>query len=431
MRWRISSILANRVGGSLLLVVTAVGLVGGTVELHQGPGGPPPRLGFQGNQYVPFRPAEPGDILFPVEVNGWWGYANQAGVLNIYPVYEWTGYFHDHLARVVIDGKTGFISKGDTMVIPARYPYADRFQDGFAIVGDGHGHFGFINQAGQLIVPIKLTGALRFREGYAAVQVGKRIGFINKAGGVLVRPQFAKARSFHDHRAMVQAFGRAGKPGMVGYLDRAGQLLWKDRGHRFSDLGSFYDGLARAKVGHRWGFIDQSFQLRIAARFEDARHFENGLAAVEVHGKWGYIDKTGQFQIRPQFESADDFEGVYAMVEVGGRFGYVNQNGSGGIRPEFDHAEPFYRKRARVSMQPNFGYIDVSGQTWWDPRDVLNEPLVDVGAVGQIVAKIDPNHVGNPVLSVPKGGKSRAPAYPPDYEYPDVLPQPGGAFGAS
>lgn len=405
-------------------------MLGGTVVLQNGPStAPPPRVGLPNLSSVAYRPAQTGDILFPVDIRGWWGYANQAGVLNIYPAFQWADYFHDNFARVVVDGKTGFISRLGRFVIPAKFPYADRFQNGYAIVGDGKGHFGFINEAGRLIVPIKLTGALRFSENYAAVQVGKRIGFINQAGGVLIRPQFAKARSFHDHLAMVQAMTPAGKPGAVGYIDAAGNLIWHDATGRLTNLGSFYDGMARVKIGKHWGYLNRAFHLAIPAVFQDARHFSHGLAAVKLHDKWGYINIVGHFQVSPQFQFAGYFGKTYGMIEQHGLFGYVNQNASGGIKPQFHQAQPFYRRRARVSVDPSFGYIDVSGRPTWDPRTLLHAPLVDISIRGQLAVKTDPYQVASPVLQLPKPNTPRAPAYPPAYQYPDVLPQPGGAFG--
>ena len=54
------------------------------------------------------------------------------------------------------------------------------------------------------------------------------------------------------------------------------------------------EGLARARIGDRWGYIDQSGQFVIPPTFFYAGRFKDGFAKVMKEGGWGFIDKTGR-----------------------------------------------------------------------------------------------------------------------------------------
>lgn len=367
-----------------------------------------------------------GDEYFPVNINNWWGHMNQRGELIVWPQFDWTDYLYDGLARVVVKGYTGFIGSNRAMAIEPALPWADRFSDGYAIVGNGQGKFGFINKAGNLIVPVELDGALRFREGMAAIRVGGACGFVNVAGKVVVSPQYLRARSFHNGMAMVQHPGRVpGTPGALGYINKAGNMRFEDREGTFRDLGDFCDGLARAQVGARWGYIDQTFKLRIPAQFEEVRDFTNGLAAVRLDGRWGFIDKSGSVVVIPQFDWAADFSDTYAMIRLNGRYGYVNRIASAGISPQFTWAEPFVLKLARVAQEPNFGYIDAGGRPVWDPRRPL-ELVRNESLRGRMLAAPNPHRPERPagvrLLELPPLREPVPVPYPADFLYEPQLP---------
>ena len=62
---------------------------------------------------------------------------------------------------------------------------------------------------------------------------------------------------------------------------------------RWDEARSFADGMARVRLGDKWGFIDKTGSLKILCDWDCAFDFYEGLAAVCRNGKWGYIDRTG------------------------------------------------------------------------------------------------------------------------------------------
>ncbi len=134
----------------------------------------------------------PDDEFYPVSINNWWGLMNQQGSLVVYPQFEWADHSFDGRTRVVVDGKTGFISGGSQWLIKPRLPYADRYANNVAIVGDGK-HYGFIDKAANVVAPVRFDGALRFRDGMAAVRIDDRCGFINRKGELVIGLRFVRS----------------------------------------------------------------------------------------------------------------------------------------------------------------------------------------------------------------------------------------------
>lgn len=72
----------------------------------------------------------------------------------------------------------------------------------------------------------------------------------------------------------------------------------------FDNLSAFDEGLAAARKGEKWGFIDTEGNTVIAFEYGEGipsnipgypylRIFLNGLAKVKKGGKWGCIDRKG------------------------------------------------------------------------------------------------------------------------------------------
>ena len=60
---------------------------------------------------------------------------------------------------------------------------------------------------------------------------------------------------------------------------------------QFDDAESFSDGLARVKIGDKYGYINQEGQYVIKPKFDDIGSFSDGLARVKFGEKWGYISR--------------------------------------------------------------------------------------------------------------------------------------------
>ena len=61
----------------------------------------------------------------------------------------------------------------------------------------------------------------------------------------------------------------------------------------FDAANCFSEGMADAKDGTLWGYIDKQGQWVISPRFDQAFVFVDGLALAQLRGQWIYVDKSG------------------------------------------------------------------------------------------------------------------------------------------
>jgi hypothetical protein len=192
----------------------------------------------------------------------------------------------------------------------------------------------------------------------------------------------------------------------------------------YDDEGHFFNGLARVRIGTRWGFINEAGLTAIPPRFEDAGDFRGTLAPVRVGKRWGYIDRTGRTVVTPAYQGAAAFVEGLARVEswesiqcrnsvaygnppdyvyhiqsdirhdmnntcfpLNSRVGYIDVTGHFSIAPRFVEAHDFSDGLAVVRMEASgrLGFIDHSGAV------VIPFQFDDARALAQGLAAV---HVG-------------------------------------
>lgn len=142
-------------------------------------------------------------------------------------------------------------------------------------------------------------------------------------------------------------------------------------------IGQFSEGLATAKIGDKWGYIDKNGALAIPPQFDNVTDFAAGLAAVEIGGKWGYIDKNGQQVIPPQFSLPVGFSEDLANFQIGNKFGYIDKTGQWAIELAYPGATayetwPFSEGLAQVRIDfDKTGFIDKTGKFVIEPQPYI------------------------------------------------------------
>ena len=90
----------------------------------------------------------------------------------------------------------------------------------------------------------------------------------------------------------------------VVVIDRHGRIVAP---LQFRFVEPFSHGLARVKLGEKWGFIDKSGKMVLEPRFRYASDFVNGFIRVELDGKCGFVNEAGKLAIEPRFADAHNF----------------------------------------------------------------------------------------------------------------------------
>lgn len=331
--------------------------------------------------------------LFPVNTQSSTVFIDQKGVVVLTVPYE-AGRFSEGLARVNVNGKTGYIDRSGTFVIEPQEIRSLDFSQGLARFyggppcgqADDKSYFGFIGRDGQVVIPPKLShpcnyygDAFDFKaEGLVLTQVGDKWGFADKTGKIVL--EFERAGHFAEGLAPVRIEGK------LGFVDPNGRVVITPQ---FEDALPFSEGLAAVRLNDKSGFIDRTGRIVIAPQFQQAVGFRDGMAAVQINEKWGYIDRSGKVVVPPgnNWTYAQPFSNGRAVIEIDRERGYIDRTGKVIIEPQFHWSEDFRDGLALVNEAETGrrAYIDVQGKIVYQfpepnrPPPDLNNPHVKIG----------------------------------------------------
>lgn len=138
------------------------------------------------------------------------------------------------------------------------------------------------------------------------------------------------------------------------------------RGDSLVRVGDFSEGLAAARLGDVYGYIDGSGAVPVTPRFDHAGPFSEGLAPVLLEGRWGYADRTGREAIAPAFDWAGPFSQGRAAVSRDGVHRFIDAAGDSVGPSSFSDARAFSGGYAAVSFGAGddaaWGFVDTSGR---------------------------------------------------------------------
>lgn len=266
-----------------------------------------------------------------------------------------------------------YVGKDGAVVIPGPFEAAGPFRHGLAAVRRG-GKWGFVDPAGREVVPPRFEDVGAFSaEGLAPVMEEGRWGYIGRDGAWAIAPRYDRAYAFVDGRAVVGVeVGRQTSTSTTSNPIRSYTLIDPsgaevrpvgkvDDPTRLEDLRDLSEGLAPAKIGGRWGYVDRHLNVVIAPRWENPGPFSGGLAPVQEGGLWGFVDKTGAVVIPPTYAYADPFREGVARAGIQ-RDGYLLPDGTLAFEGLFDEARSFSGGLAAVRTAEGWGFVDRTGR---------------------------------------------------------------------
>jgi hypothetical protein len=339
--------------------------------------------------------------LYPVLVNGKWGYINRQGKIAIKPQFDDAEDFFNGLAEVKIGERWTFINESGKTVFARTAAVWGSFSDGVICcimrVGEGGSiKWGYMDKTGQVIIAPQFDYELPFSEGLAAVKLGEKWGFIDHSGELKIAPKFNWGGYFSDGLANIQINRKA------YFIDESGKIVLETNGY---EADPFSEGLAAVNFGGAWGYIDKTGKVVIKPQFKKAGSFSEGMAQVELNHNCGYIDNTGKIVIPIQFNLCHDFsEGLTSVridtVWLMNDSFYIDKKGNMAFNLYFSGAHDFQNGIARIEISPNslyligqalilkfreymtgekskyssdsyfkIGYIDSSGNYVWPPQN--------------------------------------------------------------
>jgi hypothetical protein len=318
-------------------------------------------------------------FLYPVPVNGKYGFMDRSGRMVIQPRFDHVRLFSEATAVVAIGGKYGYIDERGQQIISFQYENAEPFSEGLAAVQSGQ-KWGYIDKSGRWIIEPRfgsqLGGAGSFSEGLAPVLFDGKMGYIDHSGHIAIEPRFGFAEEFSEGLAavgMVLDAKQDSRP-KFGYIDKTGKLVVP---LTYAGAHSFHTGLAVVSI-YRTGVqfypqavIDHTGKQIIGPLNAGISDFHEGLAMVGLDQGIGFIDHMGKQVILPRFRAFDDTgpsdfsEGLAAVSLSNGKSGYISRTGEMAIHARFAIACPFMGGLALVFESDGVGYIDKVGNYIW------------------------------------------------------------------
>ena len=87
--------------------------------------------------------------LFPVRVDGQYGYIDKGGTMKISPQFQNAFDFHEGLAKVKINKHIGYINISGKVVVESKYKRGSEFSEGLAAVRNAEGKWSYIDTKGN------------------------------------------------------------------------------------------------------------------------------------------------------------------------------------------------------------------------------------------------------------------------------------------
>ena len=132
---------------------------------------------------------------------------------------------------------------------------------------------------------------------------------------------------------------------------------------------------------YKWGYVDESGEMRIEPRYDDAWNFHEERAAVKIEWARGYIDREGNYVVEPKYQYAGPFRDGIARVMLDDVWEYIDREGkpvgeATPVKMEDDSAG------GDAALTPaakgkKFGYTDRDGNWVIKPQFVQAGPFSD------------------------------------------------------
>jgi len=373
-----------------------------------------------------------------------YGFMDPAGKVVIPALFKDLQEFSEGLAFARDGRSSGFINRDGAFVfretstrqgIISAKPYSDGLAAAClheprqtAILCRWH----YIDSAGKVVIRTALADSTNgmfhppaFHQGLAATDDGSgKLAYMDKTGALVIRTSFSAAYLASEFASKdfkftgnlgavcaaalsVDADGRPDGCGKWGYIDRTGKLVIA--AELLSPL-EFSEGLAAFSVGGKKGYIDTSNKLVIAAQFDEAFRFFDGIAEVAVNKKPVLIDKTGKVLCALPTTNSGSIHFSAGLspfptsVKGGFKYGFVDSACRVVIPAKFDGAGEFSEGLAAFQQGEKWGFIDKTGKIVIPAQFSWPEPfqggLAQVTGDNGLYAYV--NHSGK--LLQPRGG---------------------------
>jgi hypothetical protein len=272
---------------------------------------------------IPFKKESYWQGILPIAPL--WGYRSADGKQVIAPQYHYAGRFYGPYAAVAREDSLGIIDEQNRVVIPFKYHYAiyigaERFLVGYRNKYFGEYKMGVVTAGNQLLIPIVYDYISRHGDYYETTL---------KYDSLITEGKYVGSRSVRSTYGLCNAMGNEVLPCQFEYITwlndsllvvnkkQKQQALFRINGEPLTPfmylvIDKFYDGLAKVRIGERYGFINRLGKQVIPVRLEYCEEFKAGVAMIRQQQQWGAINTKGKVIIKPRYS----YEQVAAQLKA-------------------------------------------------------------------------------------------------------------------
>jgi hypothetical protein len=328
--------------------------------------------------------------LWPVQVNGKWGYINRTGEMVVPAKFDSAAEFRDSFAALVKrDGKLGCLDGVScSLLVPIEFDFIHDPRSGCYVARSG-GIWGVIGWNRRLVPVPEADSIAPFGESAARFRQGNRWGYLDRSGHVIIAAKYVHAGDFQfmshavHERFLLAPVSDGNKWGLItlkdslaipfqfdsvgrssrgrlavkmadswGYADSSGALVIPPVYETVTDFGYDYfpayglgETVAAVRQAGQWGYINAWNTPRVSLRYCGLGGVGMNRIAVCQDGKWGFVDGGERLVIPAVYDTVTDFRGNAGYVRCGDRWGVIDTVGAVVLEPSFDDVclsdEPF------------------------------------------------------------------------------------------
>lgn len=187
------------------------------------------------------------------------------------------------LFPVQVDGDWGYMTRDGEMALRPRFDRAYRFVNGRALIRQGD-RYGFADTSGSVVIPPSFARAWHFSKGMAPVRRDSLWGFIDRSGTMVVRPTFTR----------IAGIPEKGRPPPLDETASTADVSALLVPPPHTPPPYFSQRRTRIRTDDGWGYADRQGRVRIVPRFAQAWAFRDGLARVRFdEHEMGYVAHDG------------------------------------------------------------------------------------------------------------------------------------------